>query len=264
MEASYRKQKTKPEYQNFADNCPVIGIWDDHDYGVNDGDKSHPMKKASKDKLLNFLEVPKSNSVWSREGAYQSYVYGPVGKSVKVILLDTRYFRDPLKKDKNSNKRYLPNEEGTILGVDQWKWLEQELTNSDAAMHIIATSIQVLPKEHRFEKWANFPKERARLLKLIDKVKPAKTILISGDRHISEISKIKLKNLPYPLYEVTSSSLTHAYPKPEGEPNQYREGKLVDKNNFALFKLDWSVSEVKVDVEIKGHRNELFQSSTLF
>lgn len=53
---------------------------------------------------------------------------------IQVILLDTRYHRDPLRSD------------GTMLGETQWRWFEHELQNSDAQIHIIGSSIQVLRK----------------------------------------------------------------------------------------------------------------------
>ncbi len=264
MAADYKQQKNLPGYKNFIEQCPVVGIWDDHDYGVNDGGKEFPKKNASKKLLLDFLDVSKNEKVWKRPGAYQSYLFGEPGKEVKVILLDTRYFRDDVKRTIGTNRRYIPNEKGTILGKEQWAWLERELKNSKAQVNIIASSIQVLPKEHRFEKWDNFPKERARLLRLIQNTNPKKAILLSGDRHISEISKVKLKKLSYSLYEITSSSLTHARPKPEGEPNQYRVGDLVDKNNFSVLKFDWTQEDVKVKVEIRGEQNKVYESQDLF
>jgi len=264
MAAYYKKQKNKEGYKKLIKNCTVLGIWDDHDYGMNDGGKNYSKKNASKKLLLDFLDVPKNEKVWKRPGVYQSYTFGEPGKRVKIILLDTRYFRDDLKKSLSTKRRYSPNKKGTILGEQQWDWLERELKNSTAQINIIASSIQVLPKEHRFEKWDNFPKERTRLLRLIQSTSPQKAILISGDRHISEISKIKLKKLPYLLYEITSSSLTHARPKPEGEPNQYRVGKLVDKNNFSVLRFDWSQKEVKVKVEIRGRSNNIYETQDLF
>lgn len=264
MANDYKQQKNLPGYKAFIEKCPVIGIWDDHDYGMNDGGKKYAKKNASKKLLLGFLGVSKNETVWKRPGAYQSYTFGEPGKEVKVILLDTRYFRDDLKRTIGPNRRYIQNERGTILGKEQWAWLERELENSSAQVNIIASSIQVLSNEHRFEKWDNFPKERSRLLRLIQSTKPNRAILLSGDRHTSEISKIKLKKLPYPLYEITSSGLTHARPKPEGELNKYRVGKLVDKNNFSVLKFDWSQEEVKVKVEIRGEQNKVYESQNLF
>lgn len=264
MNAMYKAQKEAPNYQSFLQKHAVIGIWDDHDYGQNDGGKSYCKKEESKVELLRFLDVPSDNPVWKRKGAYQSYTFGEAGKRVKVILLDTRYFRDRLRKDIVGKNRYFVNKRGDILGEKQWKWLEKELRQSDAQVHLIGSSIQVIPTEHPFEKWSNFPKERLRLFKLLQKIKPTKAILLSGDRHISEVSKIDLKGLSYPLYEVTSSSLTHAYEKKDGEPNQYRIGKLVDVNNFALLKFDWGEEEVGVRLEIRGVGDELLEEAELF
>ncbi len=92
----YREQLARPEYQELLTEVPVIGTWDDHDYGVNDGGKAFGPKEASRDLMLEFLHVPQGRPVWDRQGAYQSYTFGPAGQRVKVLLLDTRYFRDEL------------------------------------------------------------------------------------------------------------------------------------------------------------------------
>jgi len=72
--------------------------------------------------MLDFLDVPASDPVRTQEGAYSSHVYGPKGQQVKVLLLDGRYFRDPLKKNGKDN---VPDPSGDILGEAQWKWLEK-------------------------------------------------------------------------------------------------------------------------------------------
>ena len=125
---------------------------------------------------------------------------------MKVILLDGRYFRDPLKKEGKAN---VPDPSGDMLGEAQWKWLEHQLTNSDADVHIIGSGVQVLPEEHVYEKWANFPTARQRLLDLLGKTKPNGALLISGDRHMAEVSKVNVPGLGYDLFDITSSGLTH-------------------------------------------------------
>ena len=37
MRATYAKLAAIPGYQKLKATCPVLAIWDDHDYGVNDG-----------------------------------------------------------------------------------------------------------------------------------------------------------------------------------------------------------------------------------
>ena len=214
MQAKYLKQKSHPEYQQLLKTCPVIGTWDDHDFGLNDGGKEFRAKVASQDALLDFLDVPQQDIRRQRNGVYSSFDLNTSIANVKILLLDARYFRDKIEK---KNGRPVVNLEGTILGVTQWEWLEKELRNSSADIHIFGSGIQVIPEEHRFEKWANFPNERKRLFDLITELKVANPIFISGDRHIGEISTLQWKNQL--LYDITSSSLTKPWPsqRPGGE-----------------------------------------------
>lgn len=262
LEQCYHSQKSNGQYQQLLNTCPVIGIWDDHDYGINDGGKEHPTKAMSKNALFDFLDVPRADKARKREGAYQSYLFGEDTQKVKVILLDTRYFRDELVPNPSKKPRYQRNEQGDILGAAQWAWLKQELKNSDAAIHLIASSIQVIAEEHYFEKWANFPKARQRLLALLEQTRPKRPILLSGDRHIGEIAKIELAQLPSPLYEITSSGLTHAYTNYSGEPNRHRVGKVVAQRNFGIVKIDWE--DFVVTAELRGIDNQVLLTQQLY
>ncbi|MGM9507676.1 alkaline phosphatase D family protein [Larkinella sp. GY13] len=244
LKAKYALQKSNPVYGQLRQSTKIIGIWDDHDYGVNDGGKEYPRRKESQQLMLDFLDVPASSPLRTQEGAYSSHVYGPKGQRVKVILLDGRYFRDPLKK---VNKVNTPDPSGDILGEAQWQWLEQQLTNSDADVHIIGCGIQFLANDHTSEKWGNFPTARQRFFDLLSKTKPKGAMLISGDRHIAEISKISLPGLGYDLYDITSSGLTHTS-KPYEQPNAYRVGKMAFDLNYGLFSIDWAKKTVTVRV----------------
>lgn len=248
LRAKYARQKANPVYQQLRQSTPIIGVWDDHDYGVNDGGKEYPKRKESQQVMLDFLDEPADSPLRMQEGAYSAHVYGPAGQRVKVILLDARYFRDPLKKDGKAN---VPDPSGDILGETQWKWLEQQLTNSDADVHIIGSGIQVLPEEHIYEKWANFPTARQRLLDLIGKTKPKGAMVISGDRHMAEFSKVSLPGLGYDLYDITSSGLTHVS-APHEEANRHRVGKMITELNYALITLNWSEKPLTATVQIKG------------
>lgn len=264
MQQMYQKQKQNEYYQQLYQRAPIIGVWDDHDYGVNDGDKNYPKRVESKSQLLDFLDVPADAPVRNHEGVYASYSFGPKGKRIKVILLDGRYFRDTLQKGEGDNtRRYLPSANGDMLGEAQWQWLEKELTNSDAQIHLIGSGIQIISAEHPYEKWENFPAARKRLFDLIAKTKPAQAILLSGDRHAAEISKMELPGLSYPLYDLTSSGLTHAYTGANDEPNQYRVGKKLNAKNYALLKIDWSNKTPKVTAEIMEIGKGLFLKQAL-
>ncbi len=259
LAANYARQKDNTEYQKLLATTPIVGIWDDHDYGVNDGGKEYPKRAESRDIMLDFLNVPKSNLVWQREGGYQSYTFGKAGKKVKVLLLDARYFRDHVERRRGQYPQYITNPTGTILGEKQWQWLEEELKTSDAQVHIIGSGIQILPTQHNYEKWNTFPQERDQLFSLLTKYQTLGAIFISGDRHLGEISKKEIKGLEYPLVELTTSGLTHTYEK-ASEENSLRVGNLTGQLNFGFIEIDWSKDKPVVEIEIRGKEGKLFQA----
>jgi len=254
MDSMYTVQQQHPEYQALRAEVPIIGTWDDHDYGANDAGRSYPKRDSSQTLFLDFLDVPPDHSRRQRKGVYSAHTYGPTGRRIKVILLDTRYHRDPITRDPLSEQRYYPNKRGDILGEEQWTWLERELRTSDAQIHLIGTSIQAVPKQHAWEKWANFPQARARLFRTIRQTGAPGVVLLSGDRHIAELSRHD-KALDYPLHELTSSGLTHHAP-PHEEPNRHRVGPLVAALNFGLITIDWDTDPVTLRLEVRGEDGE--------
>ncbi|HLZ17907.1 MAG TPA: alkaline phosphatase D family protein [Cyclobacteriaceae bacterium] len=265
LKARYNKQKSDPGYQQLLKTCPITGTWDDHDYGMNDGGKFWPHRDIAKKMELEFLGIPKSNPVWRHPGIYNSITIGEGKDKIKVINLDTRYFRDTLVKvyykpegSEKKEYRYETNLTGDILGEAQWKWLQEELKNSDAALNIVNSSIQVISEEHRFEKWANFPTARRRFFDVLA-ASEKKILLISGDRHISEFSKISLPGMKDPLYEFLSSGLTHTWPEPWVEPNKYRIGDHVVKKSFGTISVAWGKKEFVTVLRIRGKDTQVFQ-----
>ena len=255
----YQEQLNQKAYKALLENTTVIGTWDDHDYGLNDGGKEYRKKAESQDLFLDFLGISKEDSRRDQQGVYHSETFTNKKGSVKVLLLDTRYFRTALKKSNQKGRRYDPNpdENATILGQAQWTWLENELTNSTADFNLILSSIQILSAEHGFESWGNFPKERQKLFDLIGESNAQGVILLSGDRHISEFSKKEIPELGYPLIEFTSSGLTHSYDSFSGEPNNLRFGKVVSDVSFGLLRFDFN--QKAVTFEMRGKKNKLQQ-----
>jgi len=253
LREKYLAQKTKPEYAAFIQNTPTIGIWDDHDYGKNDGGKEWKIKKQSKQILLDFLDVSPKAEVRKREGAYQSFTFGKPNQKVKIILLDSRYFRDPVSK---GNKGTLPNQTGDILGEAQWIWLENELHDTTIQLFLVGNGIQFLSDEHPYEKWANFPKSRERFISLLGKQKKSRIILLSGDRHHGEIAKLKI-NDSILVHEITSSGLTHSYEGLTNEKNNYRIGDFVNKVHFGMIEIDWQSHTTSLT--LRGTENQLYE-----
>ena len=253
LRAKYARQNANPDYQRLKASTPIIGVWDDHDYGINDGDKRFAQKKESRDLMFDFLGMPADAQERNREGGYAAHTYGTGDQQVKVILLDGRYFRDTLSR---IDRQYQVNLTGQMLGDAQWKWLEKELNTSTARVNFIISGVQFLPTEHVYEKWANFPKEREKLLDLIARSGAQNPILMSGDRHIAEIMKLEDSRFPKGLYEVTASGLTHTWSGIAEEKNSFRISELVAKLNYGLASFDWAKNELLI--EIKGENGSVY------
>ena len=243
-------QKEKPGYKKLRESCTIIGTWDDHDYGRNDAGKEYPSKKASQAAFLDFLEAPANDPRRFREGVYTSHVMGPAGKQLKIILLDTRYHRDA------------PGEEGDILGAEQWKWLEQELIDSSANVHLLVSSIQAVASDHRYEKWSEFPTAKERLLKLLSRKDVPPVTILSGDRHSAEIS-VEKKDTGYPVFDVTSSSMNSPIKGNESERNDRRVGEVFSGANFGTLEIDWEVTPPKLKFAIRDLEGKPVRELTL-
>lgn len=257
MEQDYNIQKSNPGYQKLISSTPVLATWDDHDYGKNDAGTEWEHKEESQQKFLDFLNVPQNDERRQRKGIYNSKDFNLENGSIKIILLDTRYFRSNLINSEKAGKRYDPNLKGTVLGEEQWKWLKGELKNSNADFNLVVSSIQILSAEHGFETWGNFPKEVEKIKELIISSKAKNVVLLSGDRHISEFSKVDVPSLKYPLIDFTSSGLTHTYTSFSGEPNKYRAGEVVSDLSFGLLFFDFN--KKKVTMQMRGQGNKLQQ-----
>ncbi|MFP2996426.1 alkaline phosphatase D family protein [Spongiivirga sp. MCCC 1A20706] len=259
LRSNYNLQLGIDGYKKLRSMTPIMGTWDDHDYGKNDGGVEYKMKRESQQLFLDFLGVAKNNARRKQEGVYTFKDFHTKKGSVRVIVLDTRYFRTGLTKA-SGKKRYRPNKpgEGTILGATQWKWLRQTLEDSKANFNIVVSSIQVLSGEHGFETWANFPAERDMLFHLIANSGARGVIVLSGDRHISEFSKKESIMLPYPLIDFTSSGLTHAYKNFSGEPNSFRVGEVVHTESFGVLRFNFGTNTI--NMQMIGDNNEVLNS----
>jgi len=125
MAAKYRVRKESAFFKSLRKKAPVLATWDDHDFGWNDAGTSYPMKVESQKLFLDFIDAPASSSLRKREGIYDAHVFGPEGKRVQIILLDTRYFRSNLATRENnavpSGGKYIPHPDPnvTMLGDAQ-------------------------------------------------------------------------------------------------------------------------------------------------
>jgi len=240
MEAAYKIQETKlPKW--LMSEKEILAIWDDHDFGINDGGGDYPFKKEAQKLFLEFWKIPSLDPRSNREGIYFKQTKQIEDIEVEIIGLDTRYFRSPLKGKKNSYEQNMDSE-ATILGTDQWMWLEASIYNSTADVIVILSSIQILATNHPYEKWNNFPLERDRLLELIANVSKNKTILaVSGDRHRSGIYQNDY------FVEITASSLNKTASK-NLETDPLLLGETYPQKNFGTLDIEPTKNKITLSI----------------
>lgn len=221
-------------YARFRQSFPVIGTWDDHDYGDNNTGKAYPHKQKTQRLLLDFLDEPAESPRRKQEGVYTSYLLGPEGKRVRIVLLDLRYFRDD------------PGTNADILGKAQWDWLESELAKRDAAFTLIVSSSQLLP-ENPGEKWADYPASKERMIRLLQAL-GAQVAVLSGDLHMGQLSSHSLGG-GVEVYELLSSGLTHGHLAEEAADEP--ESMTYKKRNFAIVGFEWGERSVRVNLTLK-------------
>lgn len=221
MEARYLKARQVPSIKKLLSTCPQYAVWDDHDFGPNDSHSSFQYKKES---LAAFKEMW-GNSNFGFPKNENNCITGKVSiNDVDLYLMDNRSFRIP------------PGTEGVtpqMLGKEQIQWLIEDLKSSKASFKLIAIGSQVLSSVADFENYANYAEERNYLLDLLAKNNIKNVVFLTGDRHFSELSQLKLSGNVRVL-DITASPLTSKPYSNSKEINSNRvEGTFLGEQNFA-------------------------------
>jgi alkaline phosphatase D len=252
LQAKYNRLAAKPEFKKLAAATKIFATWDDHDYGRNDAGLRYPFKQQSKEIFLKFFNEPAGSDRRKHEGIYHTEYIKTGEKTVQVILLDVRSFRndlllyDTLAKLPRKKYFYTPDyvphtsTDSTLLGAAQWAWLEDEL-RKPAHLRLICSGSQFGIEYNGYEAWANFPHEQKRMLELVKKTKASGVVFLTGDVHYAEISKLNEPGL-YPFYDITASGITSTWDFATLNKNRI-EGPVMD-NHFGLLTLTWEDNPV--------------------
>jgi len=165
----YREFAAFPPFAKLATHIPVYATWDDHDFGRNDTDGRLDGKENSRRAFIEYRPNPTAGE--DGKGIYTSFRQGPM----EVFLLDTRWFA----RTEGEGLSW------TLLGKQQWTWLERSLKASNAPFKVLACGMvfngSVRPGKS--DCWGVYASEYARLRTLIDRIPGV--VLVSGDVHWS-------------------------------------------------------------------------------
>jgi hypothetical protein len=201
---------------------PTLAVWDDHDYGKNNGGVEFANKQAAAHALKSFFPHPPITT---------GLEYGPgisyflTNSKVDIMFLDNRSFRE--QKGQSNH-----------LGQQQLNFFKKVTSKSDKPL-LIVKGDQYYGDYHQYESYKGYhPEEFKRFNDIYFSLNRSK-LLISGDRHLSEILKFGKDS-----YEITSSPIhSTVYPgsiKP-GQ-TQYRVFAMDDKLNYGLLSIDNSAA----------------------
>ena len=249
LRAAYALAASHPGYTRLR-GLAHMAVWDDNDYDSADGGANFAFRQEARDEFLAFWQVPPGDARRARDGLYHAQTFGPPGQRVQAILLDTRSFRSPIRRDLvrlPGNGGYVPDADPALdmLGAAQWQWLQEQL-QLPADVRLIVSSIQVLAEGHRWERWGNLPAERDRLLRLLASTRAQGVVLLSGDRHFGAFYRQEAGGA-YPLTELTSSGVTHSWESPTDAQGN-RSGAPYTGLNYASIDIDWAARSLRLAV----------------
>jgi len=222
----YTNTRSTKEMQKLLATTHNYAIWDDHDFGPNDSDKSFWNKNETLEGFKLFWANP-SYGIADIKGAITYFNWA----DCDFFLLDNRYYRDPDK---------LISDNKTQLGEKQKEWLKNALTYSNAKFKFIVIGGQFLTTGGAYEVYTNFgfSNERTEIIEFIYRQNIKNVIFLTGDRHHSEISVLKNRYKPT-IYDITTSPLTsHHASENKDEINSLRvKGSLINRRNFSILSI---------------------------
>lgn len=236
----YRDYREHPRLRRLLTAAPHVAIWDDHDFGPNDGDASF------------------ANAAWTREMFHRYWplpypappggLHGQVALGdVDLFLLDDRSFRHP--------RRWPDGPDKALYGAAQLDWLKRALTASSAPFKLVAGGSQFFNRTSRYEGWHEFPSEQQAMRRWLDTQRVPGLVFLSGDRHFAELLRIERAG-SFPLVELTTSPLTSS---PVARPDEAERtnpdlvpGTFYNERNYALLTVSGPRKDRSLQIELKN------------
>ncbi len=238
----YRNTHTRslPQLQPLLASAHHYAIWDDHDYGPNDSDRSFWMKDVTLEAFKDFWANPHYGA-GGTEGITGTFFW----QDCQFFLMDNRWYRSP------------PHSDGDYYGQQQRQWLIDALRFSRAPFKFICTGGQVVSDAAVFENYAVHARERQQLLDSIDKYDIQGVIFLTGDRHHSEVSRMVTPRGNV-IYDITSSPLTSGARGHPDEPNNHRiAGSMIGERNYVLISVSGRRTQRVLSVTFKNAKGEV-------
>ena len=247
----YYRRQSRLEFRDFIASTAIYAIWDDHDFTTNDAGGGPEIRKpAWKIPVWHTFTNNWNNPYYAggenQPGCWFDFSIG----DVDFFMLDGRYYRTKSRAENPS-----------MLGDVQKKWLFKKLKSSKAAFKVLASPVPWAfgAKPGSRDPWQGYREEREEIFSFLETNRINGVILISADRHRSDIWKIERPN-GYPLYEFESSKLTNIH------THKVMPGSLFGYNkkcSFGLLQFDTAIPDPQVTYKIINIDNEVIYTFSL-
>lgn len=209
----YYRRMLRQEYREIIAGSAIYAVWDDHDMYANDSEGGYGTNTVPwKMPTLEVFKQNWNNPFYGVDPAPGTYFNFTIG-DVEVFMTDGRFYRYGRWNSKKAGDDAKPF---TMLGPEQKRWLLDALKKSTAKFKVLASGTMWHEKADKggADSWAGprspFQEERDEIFDSIDREKISGVILISGDRHRTDIWKIE-RPKGYPLYEFLSAKVTNMH-----------------------------------------------------
>jgi alkaline phosphatase D len=249
------RDRAQPVLQPLLKAMPHYAIWDDHDFGPNDADKSYILKEESKKIFQNYWPNPSFGE--NGQGIYTKVSYS----DVDIFMMDDRSFRSANAMSATDREAGAgrgsgrPNPAKRMWSEQQMEWLKNALLSSTATFKMIATGNQTLNPKSKAECLQDYPAEFNELMEFLTQERINGVLFLTGDRHHSEVIRWERAG-SYPLYDVTNSPFTSGLAKVTGTDefnNAARvPGTLVEAQNYTRISVSGAKGARRLQVQFLG------------
>ncbi|MEX2215435.1 MAG: alkaline phosphatase D family protein [Phycisphaeraceae bacterium] len=247
---TYYRRQSRPEWRKLVATTPVYSIWDDHDFSTNDSWGGPEIDKpAWKRQVWNIFKENWANPGYGggekQPGCWYDFTVG----DIHFIMLDCRYYRtNPKKADP------------TMLGPVQKAWLFDTIKKSRGTFKVLCSSVPWVfeAKGDSLDTWNGYKDERNEIFDFLTKEKIEGVVLLSGDRHRTDLWKIP-REKDYPLYEFNSSRLTNDHVHPEMKQAIFSYNK---KQSFGIVSFDTTLGDPTVTYKVVSIDGEVMHTFT--
>lgn len=238
---------SSPRQSSLYRSAPIAYVWDDHDYGPNDADGSHPGKPAAQ---ATYDEVVPHYPLHWEDGLprdlHQAFTVG----RVRFLLTDVRSQRARADAPDGPDK--------SMLGASQREWLlgEIEAARGRYALVVWVNPVPWITEPGSEHGWGHYDWERRHIA---DRIREAgmngRLLMVSGDGHMVAIDDGTNSNFAtaHPAGEkgfpVVHAAPFDRYARPKGGP--YSHGKAGRRILFGLIPIQqFGLAEFRDDGKV--------------